>query len=301
MMNLNELLERFPNEDACKRFLVAKRWPDEKVTCPRCGTDEKVYKVKRPWRWICKSCNKNGYGFSPLTGTVFEDTKYPLRTWFIVAFLMLHSKKGMSARQIHRTVFKKTASYETVWYMCTRIRAAMMNDEFGKLTGTIEMDETYVGGSDTNRHRNKKIGKRGGGPGLFHGGKVGVIGAIARKGNVVAQVIERLDIGTVSRFVRETVSDAVTLVATDDHHIYDGVQWGPLRSHKSVNHTEGEYVRGQVHTANLDQFWSLLKRGIMGSFHHVSKKYLPLYVNEFTFRHNHRKDEDMFGLLIAGC
>jgi transposase-like protein len=301
MMNLNELLERFPNEDACKRFLVGKRWPDEKVTCPRCGKDEKIYKVKRPWRWICKSCNKNGYGFSPLTGTVFEDTKYPLRTWFIVAFLMLHSKKGMSARQIHRTVFKKTASYETVWYMCTRIRAAMMNDEFGKLTGTIEMDETYVGGSDSNRHRNKKIGKRGGGPGLFHGGKAGVIGAISRKGNVTAQIIERLDVPTIARFVRETIADSVTLVATDDSLLYDGVQWGKLRSHQTVDHSKGEYVRGQVHTANIDQFWSLLKRGIMGSFHHVSKKYLPLYVNEFTFRHNHRKDEDMFGLLIAGC
>jgi transposase-like protein len=193
MMNLDELLTQFPTETACKDYLVGKRWPDGKVVCPRCETTEKVYKVKRPWRWICKSCNKNGYGFSPLTGTVFEDTKYPLRTWFIVAFLMLHSKKGMSARQIHRTVFKKSSSYETVWYMCTRIRAAMMNDEFGKLTGIVEIDETYVGGSDTNRHRNKKIGKRGGGPGLFHGGKVGVIGAIARKGNVTAQVIERLD------------------------------------------------------------------------------------------------------------
>src|SRR5437899_3203429 len=110
--------------------------------------------------------------------------------------------------------------------MCTRIRAAMTNDEFGRLTGTVEMDETYVGGSDRNRHRNKKIGKRGGGPGLFHGGKVGVIGAIARKGNVTARVIERLDVPTVSRFVRETVSPSVSLVATDDCHIYDGVQWG---------------------------------------------------------------------------
>ncbi len=106
---------------------------------------------------------------------------------------------------------------------------------------------------------------------------------------------------TVHKFVRATVAESVTLVATDDAPVYYGVQWGPLRSHRSVQHLKGEYVRGQVHTANLDQFWSLLKRGIMGSFHHVSKKYLPLYLNEFSFRHNMRKNPDAFGALVTTC
>lgn len=214
-MNLTELLALFPNEDACKRFLIGKRWPDGKVRCPRCDATERVYKRGNAWRWVCKNCLKGGYGFSPLTGTVFEDTKVPLRMWFIVAFLMLHSKKGMSARQIHRTVFSKRTSYETVWYMCQRIRSAMMNDEFAKLSGIVEMDETYIGGKERNKHKSKRLNPRGGTL-----GKIGVIGAISRKGSVAARVIEKMDFRTAQRFVRDTVSDKVSVVATDQHQTH---------------------------------------------------------------------------------
>ena len=290
MMTLTQLMERFPDEGTCKAYLRDSRWPAG-VRCPRCNNDH-VYKLSRPWTWQCKICNTNGYRFSVISGTIFEDTKYPLRTWFQVLYLMFQSKKGMSALQIQRTI--GCSSYETAWYMCHRLRAAMQNEEFMQLAGEVEIDETYVGGKNKNRHADKKIEGRG------TSGKVAVIGAISRKGNVVAQVIERTDTKTLQGFVKEAVSDKVSLVATDEHSGYAKLT-GEGFPHESVNHSAGEYVRGNVHTQNIDGFWSLLKRGIMGSFHHVSKDYLPLYVNEFAFKHNFRKDPDIFAQVISSC
>jgi len=215
-----------------------------------------------------------------------------------VIYLMCQSKKGMSAMQIQRTI--GAGSYRTAWYMCHRIRAAMKNGEFKKLTGVVEVDETYIGGKAKNRHgwgigRGHEKGAAGRGP----SGKLAVIGAIARKGNVVAQIIENTDQFTLSRFVHQTVSEKVDLVATDE---YPGYRMLKARfPHKVVRHTIREYVHGNVHTNNLDSFWSLIKRGIMGTFHKVSKDYLPLYLNEFAFRHNYRKHPDMFERVVATC
>jgi transposase-like protein len=289
MMTLTQLNTRFSDEDACKTYLVKLRWPCG-VSCPRCK-NEKVHKLTRPWTWQCKKCSKQGYRFSPLVGTIFENTNYPLCIWFQVIYLMCQSKKGMSALQIQRTI--GAGSYRTAWYMCHRIRAAMKNEEFRKLTGTVEMDETYIGGDNRNRHRNKRLRGRG------TVGKIAVIGAIARKGNVVAKMIQSTTIATVDKFVREAVADNVTLVATDEHPAYNVMS--PRLPHEVVTHSSGEYVRGNVHTNNLDSFWSLIKRGIMGTFHQVSKDYLPLYLNEFAFRHNYRKHPDMFERVVATC
>jgi len=171
----------------------------------------------------------------------------------------------------------------------------MFDPDFRQLMGIVEVDETFIGGKDRNRHANKKTHVTGG----EGSGKVGVIGAISRKGNVVCQIIENTDTATLDSFVRRTVSDNVDLVATDEH---SGYRW--LKSdypHESVSHSKGEYVRGEVHTNNIESFWSLLKRGVIGTFHHVSKKYLPLYLAEFQFRHNNRKNPDIFGGATAGC
>ncbi len=283
-MTIKEFEARFPTEQACMDYLVAMRWKNG-VTCPRCE-NAKVYKLATPYRWVCKKCAKNGYRFSPTARTIFDNSNIKLRVWFHAILLMVHSKKGISALQIHRML--GTGSYETAWYMCHRIRAAMKDGAFRHSTGIIEVDETYVGGKPRNRHNRERKPK------------TAVIGAIARKGNVIAKVINETTKETMQGFVKRTVGTKVSLVATDEHRNYVTLKSLGYK-HRSVNHSRGEYVRGMVHTANLDSFWSLLKRGIVGTFHNVSGEYLPFYLNEFAFRHNNRESGDIFGAVVRGC
>lgn len=295
-MTLIQLTERFSTEASCKQFLQEQRWPNG-VHCPRCK-GAKVYALKsRPFHWTCKneSCGgRNGYRFSVISKTVFENTNYPLRIWFQVIYLMTQSKKGISALQIHRQI--GSGDYRTAWYMCHRIRAAMQDSTFPKLMGEVEIDETYIGGSDKNRHASKRRNEHG------PKGKLAVVGAIARKGNVVCQLIEAADKHTLQSFVTRTVSEQVSLIATDEAAGYGNVNKAfPQHPHKTVNHAKKEYVRGNVHTGNIDSFWSLIKRGVMGTFHQVSKEYLPLYLAEFSYRHNNRKNPDIFTSVVAGC
>ena len=305
-MTLRDLLSRFPDNESCKAFLEKKRWPDGVIKCPRCGS--KAYRLpSRPFYYLCKSgaetvdkktgeafiCQKkNGYRFSVISRTVFENSNYPLREWFRVIFMMLHAKKGMSAHQIHRMI--GTGSYETAWYMCTRIRAAMTDNQFiGMMGDVVEADETWIGGLERNKH--KKDRKNISGP----AGKIEVIGAIARKGSVVCKMIEESGFTTHRDFIRKVVSKDVSLVATDEAAHYRLL--GSEYPHDTIIHSKNEYVRGRVHTQSIESFWSLLKRGIIGSYHKVSKKYLPLYLNEFTFRFNNRKNPDIFDKIIARC
>jgi len=297
MKTIDQFDRQFPTEEACKQFLVEMRWPNG-VRCPRCN-GEKVYALKaRPFHWLCKAkdCGgRNGYRFSILSHTIFQDTKVPLKLWFKVGYLMLIAKKGISALQVHRVIFGEDSGsdYHTSWYMCHRWRAAMMGDYVAPLTGEVEVDETFVGGKEYNRHKSQRRKIRG------TVGKVAVIGAIARKGMVVAKVIQNTDTQTLDSFVRSTVADDVSLVATDEHSGYRLLDKD--YNHQSVRHGAGQYVRGNIHTSSIDSFWSMLKRGIMGQFHHVSKGYLPLYVNEFSWRHNQRKNPDAFRDLLTTC
>jgi len=279
----------FPNDDACRAYLRDRRWP-KGVTCPRCGSG--VYALAKHFHWQCQECSPKGYRFSVIAGTIFENTKQPLRVWFRVIHLMLTSKKGISALQIHRMM--GFGSYSTAHYMCMRIRAGLAKEDFRKLMGIVEVDETFVGGDDDNRHHGKKFGHKN------YGGKTPVIGAIERKGRVVARVLDRVSQSALETFVRQTVQTDVSLLATDEHRGYYNLADLGF-AHGKSDHSKKKYVVGAIHTNTIEGFWSLVKRGVMGTFHKVSRKYLPLYVAEFQFRYNNRLNADIFGEAIRGC
>ena len=290
-MTEREFETRFPfgDEDACKAYLKARRWPDG-VHCPRCG-NSKVYDLQsRKWHWQCTQCapgGNTGYRFSVIAGTIFENTNKSLREWFKVVHLMLTSKKGISALQIQRQM--GFGSYKTAHGMCHKIRSALMQP-LEKLVGIVELDETYIGGKNTNRHWDKKKG---------WDDKTPIIGAVQRKGNVVARVLDRVTSQNVLDFVNEAVSNKVSLLATDSWPGYsDYLRKFP---HGMVDHHKHQYVIGAVHTNTIEGFWSIFKRGVVGTFHKMSAKYMPLYVAEFQFRYNNRFNPDMFGTAIGGC
>jgi len=302
-LTIPEFEKMFPHEDACCAYLVANRWP-EGVKCPRCGMDVKHNVSTMPWKWQCYGCAPNsGYRFSHLTGTIFENTNKPLREWFRVIHLMLTSKKGISALQIQRMM--GFGAYKTAWYMCHRIRAGLQDKHFRKLLGVVEVDEAFIGGLAKNRHKDKRGpgGGYGGGGGIGSG-KTPIAGAVSRKGRVVARVIENVSADTLTKFIRETVSSKVSLVCTDSWKGYGRI--GGLFPHATVDHKKGEYVLnddviGAIHTQTIEGFWSIFKRGVVGSFHKVSRKYMALYVAEFCFRYNNRENPDIFGEAIRGC
>jgi transposase-like protein len=207
---------------------------------------------------------------------------------------MLTSKKGISARQVWR--YMGFGSLKTAWYMCHRVRVALMED-IGKLGGIVEVDETFVGGLAKNRHWDKRGG--GGGTGGIGSGKTPIVGAVSRKGNVVARVVANVNSATLTAFVREAVSHKVSLLCTDQYPGYNPLDMD--YPHATIDHARGQYVIGAIHTQTIEGFWSIFKRGVVGTFHKMSRKYMPLYVAEFQFRYNNRENADIFGTAIKGC
>ncbi len=280
-------MQRFPDDSACRRELEARRWPNGPI-CPHCEGGKACYPIKgaksRPGLYKCGACRKQ---FTVTVGTIFEDSHIGLQRWFLVVYLMGSSKKGMLAHQIHRSL---GVTYETAWFMCHRIREAMRTRAFrGLLLGTVEADETYVGG-----HRH---GKRGRGA----AGKTIVFGMVEREGNVHAVSVPDVRKSTLHPIIKERVAKGSRFM-TDELYSYRGL--GRDFEHGVVQHSAREYVAGKdIHVNTQEPFWALLKRGVVGTFHHISKDKMDWYCGEFGFRYNTRKvtDGERFTDALTNC
>ena len=264
-ISLVQLLEMFPDEDAAREWFEAKRWP-EGVRCARCG-GSLVNKVKsrKPMPWRCSDCKKY---FSVKMGTFMAESKVPLRKWAIAIYLVSTSLKGVSSMKLHRDL---EVTQKTAWFMAHRIREALSADD-DLMRGPAEMDETYLGGRWKGMHaaRRKASPK-----------KVVVAGIKDRDtGEVRAQVIEHPDKNTLLGMAKRSIAPGA-IVSTDDLDAYTDLPVFGFR-HGVVDHSRGEYVRGVIHTQGIESFWSLLKRGYVGTFHYLSEKHLQRYVNEFA-------------------
>jgi transposase-like protein len=286
-MNLDNLADHFSSEEKAREYLEQLLWPNGAV-CPHCGLVGKSYRLApqeggkshvRPGVWKCGVCRKQ---FTVKVGTIFEDSHIPLQKWLLAIHLVCSSKKGISAHQLHRML---GVTYKSAWFMAHRIRYAMT--EMGmlpKLEGTVEIDETYVGG---------KI--KGKGTKAAKDAKVPVVSLVERKGRVRSFQMERVTAKNLKPIVKENVH-GWSNVMTDDAAVYPFVLGRRVASHDVIQHNTGVYVRHEgdrsIHTNTVEGFFSILKRGIIGTFHHVSRIHLHRYLHEFDFRYNDRKITD---------
>lgn len=273
-MNLPALMVDFDTDAECREALEQLRWPDG-VKCLRCGSD-KISRITTRKQFDCDACR---YRFSVTTGTIFHDSHLALPKWFMAIFLMCESKKGISANQMKRTL---GVAHKTAWYLCHRIREAMREANPEPLSGTVEVDETYIGGR-----------KRGVGTGRWRRHKRMVLGAIERGGDIRLTTGDTNDRKTLHGFIRANVADGAANIYTDEWQAYR--YCGDANTnHEWVNHRGEEYVRGVAHTNTVEGAFGLFKRAIIGSFHQVSHKHLDRYLDEFEFRYNNRKNNYLF-------
>jgi transposase len=273
---IKEFNKKFPSENACLDTLLKLRYPDG-IFCPKCNKVTTHYRIANRKVYSCNFC---GSHVSPTANSIFHKSDTSLRSWFYAMYLMASTRCGISAKQLQREL---GVTYKTAWRMFKQIRS--MLGENVNLTGEVELDETYVGGKAINMHASKRANLSGRGT----ADKIPVFGAIERKGKVVAITVPNVDRDTLMPHIQKNVKPATTIY-TDEMGAYE-----PLidsgYNHQIINHSDHVYVRGNVHTNNIEGFWSLVKRGISGVYHSVSPKYLQSYVNEYSFRYNHRKDE----------
>jgi transposase-like protein len=288
-MRLIDVPKAFATDEMCLSYLEAKRWPHG-VRCPVCGAKE-VSTITRKsksknvraqlYQCLEKTCKTQ---FSATSGTIFHDSHLPLSKWFTAVALMIDAKKGMSAMQLQRHL---GINYRTAWYLAHRIREAMNEPDGLKLTGIVEVDETYIGGKQRGHKgklKNKDI----------------VVGLRQRKGPIKLVQVQDNKAGTLYETVAEHVDTKADHIMTDDAGAYN-FRFTKFRNvpHSKIRHSAGEYVRGEVHTNTVESGFSLFKRAVIGTYHQLSIKHLQRYLNEFGFRFNRREALDMFEQTVA--
>ena len=282
-MFLSDLLVRYNTDDKCREYLEELRWP-KGPKCPKCESTDITRISTRQSVLRCKSCQQQ---FTVTVDTIFHDSHLPLTKWFVAVLLMCEAKKGMSALQMKRTL---GMAYQTAWYLCMRIRQAMANGEKPKLSGIVEMDETYVGGK-------MKGGKRGRGS----ENKQIVIGIRQRGGQLRLFKASDVSAETLSQYIKENVDDEeVEVMFTDELKSYpSAMRKAGIAEHEAVNHSAGEYVSGNVHTNTVESAFSLFKRGLIGSWHKISVKHLQRYLEEMSYRFDERGNPQLFSMTLT--
>ena len=283
---LTQFNSEFPDDDACLEYVKEQRWPVGVTTCLKCKVERKHYRVSGRTAYACDHC---GHHIYPLAGTIFEKSTTSLKLWFHAMFQMGSTKCGISAKQIQR---ETGVTYKTAWRMFKQIRS-LMSEEISLEGSTVEMDETYFGG---------RVRGKGRGPQLEN--KTAIVGMAERKGRVVARTVDKVTRKNLMGLVKEYVLPNTTIY-TDELAAYKGIPWladekgKAFYQHRRIHHASNVYVMGDVHTNTIEGFWSPIKRGIGGTRHAVSQKFLQSYLDEYAFRYNRRDvPEPMFKLIL---
>ena len=289
--NILDFQKKFSNEEKCKEYLEAQRW-NGTPACPFCGSinvcrfsNGKIFKCRE------KQCRNK---FSVTVGTIYENTKIPLTKWFLATYILAVHSKGISSLQLATWL---GVTQKTAWHLNHRIRIMLTDTAPELLDGICEVDSTFIGGKESNKHASKRKVRAG------TGNKIMVLGAVQRKGKVKTKVIPQENIENVTKTVQEFISPD-SIMVSDEHHSFNRLH--ELYEHKTINHREKEYVRREdilVHTNGIEGFWNILKKQVNGIHHSVSAKHLQRYCNESAFRYNNRKSlqDERFANALTNC